>query len=54
VRITTAELEELAALYAPTKRDDYLPPPVQHRVAQMRAVIDEVKMWRETAGSETE
>jgi hypothetical protein len=52
VRITTAELEELAALYAPTKRDDYLPAPVQQRIAQMRSVIEEVRVYRELRGSQ--
>lgn len=52
--LTTAELEEIEALYARTTRDDYLPPSVQRRVEQMRSLIGEVKMWRESAGKETE
>jgi hypothetical protein len=51
--LTTEELEALEALYARQPRDEYLPAPVANRNRQIRMLIDEVKMWRESAGEET-
>jgi hypothetical protein len=53
-RLTTDELDELANLYAPRFGDDkLLPASVARRSAQIRALIKEVKMWRESAGEGT-
>lgn len=48
------ELAALSELYARQPRDEYLPVPVAKRNRQIRALIDEVTMWRETAGKESE
>jgi hypothetical protein len=50
--LTKAQLETLEKLYTRQLRDDYLPPTVQQRNREIRQLIDEVKMWRESAGKE--
>jgi hypothetical protein len=52
--LTPEELEALRGLYARQPRDEYLPKPVAQRNRQIRALIDEVTMWRESAGEESE
>lgn len=52
--LTTEELNALETMYARQPRDKYLPPSVAQRSSQIRALLDEVKMWRETAGEEAE
>jgi hypothetical protein len=47
-RLKADDLDELAALYAPSSRDKYLPPAVARRSAQIRALIEEVKTGRES------
>lgn len=54
MRLTAAELANLEALYAHQLRDKYLPASVAERMGQIRALIDEVKMWRESAGEKAE
>jgi len=53
-RLTNEDLAALAALYARQPRDEYLPAPVARRNRAIRSLIDEVEMWRETAGAEEE
>ena len=50
--LSNQDLAALEALYARQPRDEYLPPPVAQRNRQIRGLIGEVKMWRETAGDE--
>jgi hypothetical protein len=51
--LSAAQLETLDTLHAHQLRDKYLPPAVQQRNREIRQLIDEVKMWRESAGEET-
>ncbi|MDR3797993.1 MAG: hypothetical protein P4K93_07560 [Terracidiphilus sp.] len=50
--LSTEELDALEALYARQPRDEYLPASVAARNRQIRRLIDEVKMWRQSAGDE--
>jgi hypothetical protein len=50
--LTADELNALEALYARQPRDKYLPLSVAQRNCQIRQLIAEVKMHRETAGAE--
>ena len=50
--VSTAELEALEALYARQPRDAYLPPAVAQRASQIRELIAEIKIYRESAGDE--
>lgn len=52
IYLTKEELEGLEAMYARQPRDEYLPAPVAKRTRQIRELINEVKMWRESAGDE--
>jgi hypothetical protein len=48
-RLNADELDEMETLYARSSRDNYLPVAVARRSAQIRALIEEVKMGRESA-----
>jgi hypothetical protein len=50
--LSNYELQSLEDLYARQPRDEYLPFHVARRNRQIRALIEEVKMWRESAGKE--
>ena len=51
-RLSNEDLAALEALYARQPRDEYLPAYVAQRSRQIRSLIAEVKMWRESAGDE--
>ena len=51
--LTAEELNALETLYARQPRDAYLPASVVQRNRQIRPLIAEVKMYRETAGEAT-
>ena len=53
-RLRNEDLDALEALYARQPRDEYLPATVANRSRQIRSLIAEVRMWRETAGDEEE
>ncbi len=51
--LSKLEIEELRNVFARRKGDDHSPKSVQRRAAQIRALIDEVEMWRQSAGKES-
>ena len=51
-RLSNDDLAALEAMYARQPRDEYLPAAVAQRNRQIRSLIEEVKMFRESAREE--